>query len=86
MGTTANCVPFLGLGKQVLKPGFRGVLEPNHIGVFLIYWLGYNIQGMRLGIHVRREWKYFVYIILLYIPGIERLWAPILRKTRLRLN
>ena len=29
------------------------MLEPNHIGIFLIYWLGYNIQGMRLGIHVK---------------------------------
>ena len=29
------------------------LLEPNHIGIIFIYWLGYNIQGMRLGIHVR---------------------------------
>ena len=31
------------------------LLEPNHIGDIFIYWLGYNIQGMRLGIHVRGD-------------------------------
>ena len=26
------------------------MLEPSHIGTLFIYWLGYNIQGVRLGI------------------------------------
>ena len=52
-GNYSQLCAILGLGKQVLKPGFRGVLEPNHTGIIFIYWLGYNIQGMRLGIHVR---------------------------------
>ena len=54
-GNYSQLCAILGLGKQVLKPGFRGVLEPNHIGVIFIYGLGYNIQVMRLGIHVREN-------------------------------
>ena len=66
-GNYSQLCAILGLEKQVLKPGFRGVLEPNHIGTIFIYWLGYNIQDMRLGIHVRgNENTLYIYYFIVY--------------------